>query len=298
MYKTKLAFTLVEMLMALLIVSIILSASLPVISSRQKAVAQSVNQNAGMPIGGIILWTDMETLPDNTWLECNGATIPAGIEYEDARRVFGENLPDLRDVRSYAVNLNNYLAGDFKNYVQARILSHMPEGMVGIWGRTGFPQNWAEATEYRGYFLRGLGTTSSHTYNWTDGVGVARSVTSAYSSNLTLGGVQTDTIREISGISSRVSNRSDNPNGNGALHPHNYWGVAAPHFDSNGVDSHANFYHDLLFLSSKSTPTSGEIRPVNKSVYYIKHTPSATIPDVPKTPNAPVNYRYIAKVRH
>jgi len=102
--KTAFAFTLVEMLLALLVVSVILSASLPVISSRQKAVAQDVNQNVGMPVGGIILWTDMETLPDNTWLECDGSALPTGIEYEQARRVFGDSLPDLRDVRNNGKN--------------------------------------------------------------------------------------------------------------------------------------------------------------------------------------------------
>lgn len=90
-------FTLVEMLMALLIISIILTASLPVITTRQKAIASNYAANQSFPIGGIIIWHHAQ-LPDNTWLECNGQTIPAGIEYETARQIFGAKLPDFQGV--------------------------------------------------------------------------------------------------------------------------------------------------------------------------------------------------------
>jgi len=91
------AFTLVEMLMALLIVSVILSASMPIITSHIKA--QTVNQkNDGMPIGGIIVWGSEKPLPDNTWLEANGQAIPNGVEYEEIRSIYGNNLPDYRGV--------------------------------------------------------------------------------------------------------------------------------------------------------------------------------------------------------
>jgi len=91
-------FTLVEMLMALLIISIILSASLPVITKRMAHQAQQYNRYSGMPVGGIIIWGSEKPLPDNTWLECNGQAIPNGIEYEEIRRIYGTNLPDYRGV--------------------------------------------------------------------------------------------------------------------------------------------------------------------------------------------------------
>lgn len=93
------AFTLVEMFMALLVVSIIISASLPVITGRMKAQSGNMNRYQAFPIGGIIVWGVDGALPDNTWLECNGQAIPNGIEYEDARMVFKSNLlPDYRGV--------------------------------------------------------------------------------------------------------------------------------------------------------------------------------------------------------
>lgn len=92
------AFTLVEMLIALLIVSIILSASLPVITSRQKARIQHHHGYNYFPIGGIIVWGSDKPLPDNTWLECNGQAIPSGLEYKEIRQIYGSNLPDYRGV--------------------------------------------------------------------------------------------------------------------------------------------------------------------------------------------------------
>jgi len=92
------AFTLVEMLMALLIVSVILSAALPVITKRVATQAGQYNRNNSVPIGMIAIWGTDKPLPDNTWLECNGQAIPNGIEYEEIRQIYGTNLPDYRGV--------------------------------------------------------------------------------------------------------------------------------------------------------------------------------------------------------
>lgn len=92
------AFTLVEMLMALLIVSVILSASLPVITARQKAHVLEYKRYNSFPVGGVIIWGSDKALPDSSWLECNGQTIPNGIEYEEIKRIYGTNLPDYRGV--------------------------------------------------------------------------------------------------------------------------------------------------------------------------------------------------------
>lgn len=94
----KKGFTLVEMLMALLIVSVILSASLPVITSRQKQYIDNYNRHNSVPIGMIAIWGTDKTLPDSTWLECNGQAIPNGIEYEKIRQIYGTNLSDYRGV--------------------------------------------------------------------------------------------------------------------------------------------------------------------------------------------------------
>jgi len=92
----KKAFTLVEMLLALLIVSVILSASIPVITKRINERTVVYNEYSGVPIGMIAIWGTNKPLPDNTWLECNGQAIPAGIEYEEIRQIYGSNLPDYR----------------------------------------------------------------------------------------------------------------------------------------------------------------------------------------------------------
>jgi len=282
------AFTLVEMLLALLVVSIILSASLPVISSRQKAVAQDVNQNVGMPVGGIILWTDMETLPDNTWLECDGSALPTGIEYEQARRVFGEALPDLRDVRNYAANLNDYLANDHKTYIQTNINTAVPTNMIGIWGTTAtIPTSWAEATEYRGLFLRGHGSVS---YTQNNGSTIGNTATTHASGDV--GVIQGDAIREIYGSHFSYDYASDSTTAHGSFSV----GGRTTNLSSGGTGRYDTEY-TLNFRSSFITPTANEIRPVNKAVKYIKHT-ALTLADIPSTPNAPVNYRYIAKVRY
>jgi len=281
------------MLLALLVVSIILSVSLPIISSRQKAVAQDVNQNVGMPVGGIILWTDMEALPDNTWLECDGSALPTGIEYEQARRVFGESLPDLRDVRNYGKNLNDYLAGDFKNYMQTNINTAVPSNMIGIWGTTAtIPTSWAEATEYRGLFLRGHGSVS-HTKN--NGSTIGSTATTHASGNV--GAIQGDAIRNISGAF------WDFPIQNGLTQAATTGVFASPGILSNtqyAPTSNSAVHHDsdgVKFVASRVTPTANEIRPVNKAVKYIKHT-ALTLANIPATPNAPVDYRFIAKVRY
>jgi len=287
------AFTLVEMLLALLVVSIILSASLPVISSRQKAVAQDVNQNVGMPVGGIILWTDMETLPDNTWLECDGSALPTGIEYEQARRIFGDALPDLRNVINYAANLNNYLENDHKAYIQTNINTAIPSNMIGIWGTTAaIPRSWAEATEYRGLFLRGHGSVS---YTQNNGSTIGNTATTHSSGNV--GVIQGDTIRNISGSFWDFATNSDQtiiPTSGVFTFPGNTTNTL---FAASAIITIATGGDGISFNASRVTPTSNEIRPVNKAVKYIKHT-ALTLADVPATPSTQTDYRYIAKVKY
>jgi len=252
------AFTLVEMLMALLIVSIILSASLPIISARQKAVAQNYNNNVSFPIGGVIIWTDMDILPDNTWMECNGASIPSGIEYEQARRVFGENLPDLRELKY-----------------------PLPKNFIGVWGTTdAIPGGWDEATEYAGVFLRGYGSVVS-TQSWTDTLeGVTRSSTTTHKSG-EIGVLQGDVIRNITGGVHPYCLRLIDPYGA-------FYSYVVTGYHAEGVTNDQTMRY-IQFDASRVVPVDNvnpENRPVNKAVRYIKYTQPEK------------NYRYIAKVRY
>ena len=185
------AFTLVEMLMALLIVSVILSASMPIITSRTKAASENYSKYNAVPIGMIAMWKVDGSLPDNTWLEANGQVIPNGIEYEECRRIFGARLPDLRGAdNEFYTNLNNYLSKDIKEYLQNAI-KPIPQNLIAIWGTTtAIPEGWSEATEYRGVFLRGYGSLT-HTQNNGSTIGN----TATTHSSGAIGSVQGDAVR-------------------------------------------------------------------------------------------------------
>lgn len=160
MNKFKKAFTLVEMLMALLIVSIILSASLPVISQRQKAFATNYNQNKSFPIGGIIVWYD-NTLPDNSWLECNGQQIPSGIEYEEARKIFGTKLPDFQGMflrgygsQSFTQNNGSRIGNTATTHASGTLGAIQGDSIREIYG-------WFDTNIIASWFVYNAPTTSS-----------------------------------------------------------------------------------------------------------------------------------------
>lgn len=196
------------MLLALLIVSVILSASLPIISQRTKLHSINYSKYSAVPIGMIAIWGSTKPLPDNTWLECNGQAVPTGIEYEEIRRIYGANLPD-----------------------------------------------------YRGVFLRGYGTIT-HTQNNGSRIGN----TATTHSSGTIGAVQGDSIRELSGQVSGATNYTGM-----------FWnetGVFAGFNNTNyyvEVNQLGGFiYHTAFsFAASRVTPVSNEIRPINKAVRYI-----------------------------
>jgi len=131
MYKK--AFTLVEMLMALLIISLILSASLPIITKRINEQTNLYSLDAVFPIGGIIIWGTDKALPDNTWLECNGQAIPNGIEYEEIRRIYGTNLPDYRGVflRGYGSVNSSFSWSDNQGTARSVSTAHT-SGAIGV----------------------------------------------------------------------------------------------------------------------------------------------------------------------
>jgi len=209
------AFTLVEMLMALLIVSIILSASLPVITARQKAHMKNYNRYNSVPIGMIAIWATEKPRPDNTWLECNGQAIPTGIEYEEIRQIYGANLPD-----------------------------------------------------FRGMFLRGYGKEIPHTQE----NGTAIGVTTTYHSSGEIGVTQGDSIRNLLG--EIEATRSRYSVGTGVFlnskpgSEASYGGVFACD-DSINSSCTVRLGAMNYFNASHITPTSNEVRPVNKAVRYI-----------------------------
>jgi len=283
-------FTLTEMLVALLIISIVLSASLPVITKRTRENALNYNSNISFPIGGIILWGDLDKLPDNTWLEANGQAIPNGIEYEQIKRIYGTNLPDMRGMQNEVyTRFSNYINNDLKNYLS---LVTFPKDAIAIWGTTAaLPEGWNEATEYRGVFLRGYGTSQTYTNSWTDGLNVARNISMTHTSG-NIGVIQGDSIREIYGEFNPFMEGCGGGN----------WHANGPFYVVSGSHIGNAYQHDtdncsMVFMTSRVIPTSNEIRPVNKAVKFIKAA-GASLADFPKTPPTQTNYRYIVKVKY
>jgi len=268
----RMAFTLVEMLMALLIISVILSASLPVISGRMKADVANANSFSGVPVGMIALWKKDGAMPDNTWLEANGQAIPNGIEYEEIRRIYGTNLPDLRGAdETFYEALDKYLSADIKNYLQTNISALLPSNMVSIWKSDAVPSFWAWDRDFDGYFIRGLGGNSA-----------------------TLMTVQTDAIRNIYGHAS-IETLYLGGNQNNSPFTINWGGDAG--WDHSYSGSSVGWQSNLTFDASKVVPVANENRPINKAVKFIKFS-GVTLPAMPQTPVRAINFRYIVKVRN
>lgn len=89
----KKAFSIFEILMFLLIISIALASSLPIISTRQKALIDSRNTFNNVPIGLILIWYG-NGVPNSTFLPCNGQQIPDTSEYKELRDLVGEKTPN------------------------------------------------------------------------------------------------------------------------------------------------------------------------------------------------------------
>lgn len=88
-YQLK-AFSLAEMMVVMLILSIVLAASMPIITKRSRvAVAAPITSN--LPPGSIIAYAS-NSIPDG-WLLCNGQSTAS---YPALAAVIGANVPDLR----------------------------------------------------------------------------------------------------------------------------------------------------------------------------------------------------------
>lgn len=264
----KRGFTLVEMLMALLIVSVILSAALPVITSRQKVISQAQSKYNTVPIGLIAIWKYDGALPDNTWLECNGQAIPKTAEYEDLRRIYGANVPDFRGLNEGLIqNLNSYFNNDLKTYINSKTVN-FPKNAIAIWGATAaVPSGWTEATEYAGYFLRGVGGNSA-------GIGVA----------------QNDAIRDITGFFSFYHSSLHSPVG--------AFSCAGTSKTVRGDIEYMAQCAALNFNASNVVPTAVENRPLNKAVKFIRYNAPENTSMPPEFKFETPKFRYIIKSRH
>ncbi len=96
--KKKRAFSLVEMLITLVVVSILLSAFVPVITKKMTKnieVKSSVVFSSSVPVGTVVMW--LEDKAPEGWLLCNGATIPADTKYDELRAFLDDTkTPDMR----------------------------------------------------------------------------------------------------------------------------------------------------------------------------------------------------------
>jgi len=225
-------FTLVEMLMALLVISIILSASMPIITKRTKSQITQINTSEAFPIGGIIVWGTNKPLPDSTWLECNGQAIPNGIEYEQIRQIYGENLPDYRGVflRGYGSITHTQNWTDVDNNSQSSTTTHTSSevGVIqadtmrliyGSFNSMGHPP-WDVVTQ-------GAFSDASH---------MGKGSRDGYETNVYAPNSTTTTIGAIRSLK----------NGKGFLSGWSYW-----------------------LNSSRIAPSSNEVRPINVAVRYI-----------------------------
>ena len=222
--NNKYAFTLIEMLVVFLVISILLAITAPTITKRTKAdfnLTQRVNKleddieelkSNAIPIGTIAIWST-STVPTG-WLICNGQVIPAGDDYAEIRAMYGSNVPD-----------------------------------------------------FRGMFLRGYG---SQAFSQNNGSTVGTTSTT-YASGA-LNAIQGESIREISGGFSVLSQA-----GGYAQLVGDAWGPFLgwrdqynPYFPTSVTYATESYrFNKIRFYSSQITPTSNEIRPVNKAVNFI-----------------------------
>ena len=91
------AFSLVEMLITLVVVSVLLSAFVPVITKKmtKNIEVKSSVVSGSVPVGTIVMW--LEDKAPEGWLLCNGDTIPSGSQYDELRTFLDDTkTPDMR----------------------------------------------------------------------------------------------------------------------------------------------------------------------------------------------------------
>lgn len=125
----KKAFSLAEMMVVMLILSIIIAASMPIITKRTAA-TESPNQNK-IPPGSIMAYGG--TTAPNGWLLCDGRSING---HPELAAVIGNNVPDLRGefIRGWDNGRGVDVGRSFR--------SAQGDAIRNITGRTGMMGDW------------------------------------------------------------------------------------------------------------------------------------------------------------
>ncbi len=88
------AFSLVELMISLIVISLLLVAFMPVLTKRTKKSPVVVKTSDSVPIGSIIYWLG-ENYPDG-WMPLDGQDISSD-EYSELRNVIGNSITNLPD---------------------------------------------------------------------------------------------------------------------------------------------------------------------------------------------------------
>ncbi len=87
------AFSLLEIMIALVIISVILACMTPLLT-KKKHTTSSTNLSSDLPVGTIVMY--LGQTPPEGWLLCNGSTFSASA-YPELKQHLGDNkTPDLR----------------------------------------------------------------------------------------------------------------------------------------------------------------------------------------------------------
>ncbi len=236
--KSLKSFSIAEAMITLLIVSVAIAAMAPIMS--KKSVPPAGIQKIDFPIGGIMIWgTSARALPDDSWLPCDGRSIPSGGEYERLRLLYGSNVPNyngmfLRGTGNQKINNVTY-SGNAIGLTQGDTIR-------------------AANVNLRGSLDNGSRNTDSSTFNdnhyhISGSTTFAGSYGGTHAQNLQMGGGGWTTYHAF-------TSPPQYPSGSGGTsHFHSYsvggWGLNVP------------------YNNSTLYPTSTEVRPANVSVSYI-----------------------------
>lgn len=123
-----LAFTLTEMLVVLVITTIILVASAPIITKKAKRPPNQISRGGQMPMGAIIMFAG-QNIPEG-WLECNGTDISQPRYLKLSQMLGSKNTPVIA-VAPMGSDLSKINSGNSGGY----------QGSNGYQGARGYQRN-------------------------------------------------------------------------------------------------------------------------------------------------------------
>lgn len=90
-------FSLVELLISLVVISVLLAAFVPTITKKMsKNIDITTSLSSNVPLGTIVVYLG-QTPPDDNWLICDGSDIPSDSKYNKLRDFLKKDtLPDFR----------------------------------------------------------------------------------------------------------------------------------------------------------------------------------------------------------